>query len=214
MLITFEGIDGSGKSTQIHLLKERLEKSGIEVDVYREPGGTGVSEKIRSLLLNPAYEIDSFAELLLFSAARAQLVSEKIRPALERGRVVVCDRFYDSTTAYQGAGRGLGEIEWMIDFHAKVTGSLVPTRTYLLSVPVEHALERRSSRAENKEDRMEQTGALFFERVVQAYKALATRYQDRFFELDGTQPVDVIHSRIWDDILIMRQKTLGTTVAS
>ena len=214
MLITFEGIDGSGKSTQISLLKNRLEEAGLAVDVFREPGGTGVSEQVRSLLLDPAYEIDPFAELLLFSAARAQLVAEKIRPALAEGHIVLCDRFYDSTTAYQGAGRGLGEIEWMVDFHAKVTGGLVPDRTYLLAVPIDHALERRKGRGEGSEDRMEQTGSAFFERVVKAYSDLTVRYPDRFLTLDGTDAVVVLHDRIWDDIIELRKENRGTTVLS
>ena len=212
MFITFEGIDGSGKSTQIKLLKERLEESGKEVDVYREPGGTSVSERIRTLLLDPSVEIEPFAELLLFSAARSQLVAGKIRPALERGHIVICDRFFDSTTAYQGAGRKLGGIDWMMRFHDKVTGGLIPERTYWLSIPVEMALERRRERSGENQDRMEKTGSVFFNRVVEAYTELERRYPERFLKLDGTQPILSLHEQIWDDLLTRQEKSVGTRV--
>ena len=212
MFITFEGIDGSGKSTQIRSLKERLEEAGEEVHVYREPGGTGVSERIRTLLLDPLCEIEPFAELLLFSAARAQLVSEKIRPALHRGCIVICDRFYDSTTAYQGAGRRLGEIGWMVDFHARVTGNLVPDRTYYLSIPLAKALKRRQKRDGQSEDRMEKTGTAFFERVVHAYEGLVERHPERFVKLDGTLPISSLHDLIWDDIQNLTKENRGTTL--
>ena len=212
MLITFEGIDGSGKSTQISRLKERLEEAGEEVFVYREPGGTDVSERIRTLLLDPMCDIEPFSEFLLFSAARSQLVSEKIRPALQRGCIVLCDRFYDSTTAYQGAGRRLGDIAWMIDFHARVTGNLVPDRTYYLSIPVAQALKRRQEREGQVEDRMEKTGKSFFERVVQAYEGLVEQYPERFVKLDGTLPILSLHDLIWDDIQYLTKENRGTTL--
>ena len=201
MFISFEGIDGSGKSTQIKLLKEKLEAAGKNVDVYREPGGTPVSERIRELLLDPAVEMDDVAELLLFSAARAQLVAGKIRPALNEGRIVICDRFFDSTTAYQGAGRNLGGIDWMMRFHDTVTGGLVPDRTYWLAIPVELGLERRRERSGDNEDRMEKTGAAFFHNVVAAYTELANRYPNRILRLDGTQSVLSLHQQIWDDLI-------------
>jgi len=212
MFITFEGIDGSGKSTQIKLLRERLEETGKKVDVYREPGGTDVSERIRTLLLDPGVEIEPFAELLLFSAARSQLVAGKIRPALEKGRIVICDRFFDSTTAYQGAGRNLGGIDWMMRFHDKVTGGLIPERTYWLSIPVELALERRRERSGENQDRMEKTGSTFFNRVVEAYSELERRYPERFLKLDGTQPILSLHQQIWDDLLTRQEKSVGTRV--
>ena len=212
MFITFEGIDGSGKSTQIRLLKARLEEAGARVDVFREPGGVPVSERIRDLLLDPQYEIDSFAELLLFSAARAQLVSEKIRPALERGGIVISDRFFDSTTAYQGAGRNLGGIDWMMQFHERVTGGLVPERTYWLSVPVEVGLERRRARSGGHQDRMEKTGSAFFNTVVSTYEELQRRYPERILKLDGMQSELSLHEVIWDDLLYMTKKSGGTGV--
>lgn len=212
MFISFEGIDGSGKSTQIRLLQERLEQAGEKVQVYREPGGEELAERIRDLLLDPAVEIDPFAELLLFSAARAQLVTQKIRPALEAGCLVICDRFFDSTTAYQGAGRNLGGIDWMMLFHERVTGGLVPDRTYWLDIPIELGLERRKKRSGGRQDRMETTGPEFFGRVVTTYEELLQRYPGRMLKLDGTLPELSLHELIWDDLLDMRRKSSGTRV--
>ena len=200
MFITFEGIDGSGKSTQVLLLKERLEAMGLLVDIFREPGGTELSEQIRHLLLETEYEIDPFSELLLFSAARSQLVSKKIRPALQAGHVVICDRFFDSTAAYQGAGRGLESIDWMIAFQEKVTRGLIPDRTYFLSISVEEAIARRNIRSGEQLDRMERAGDEFYERVVYAYQELASRFPERILQLDGSSDMKTIHDRIWVDI--------------
>ncbi len=111
MFITFEGIDGSGKSTQIANLKKAFEQEGAKVEVFRDPGGPEVSEKVRDILLNPNYDIDPVTELLLFSSARSQLVAEKVLPALDKGSIVILDRFYDSTTAYQGYGRASVSLE-------------------------------------------------------------------------------------------------------
>ncbi len=197
MLVTFEGLDGSGKTSQAQLLVERLRREGYTSVLVREPGGTPLSERIRALLLDPALTIVPFAELLLFSAARAQLVAEVIRPALQAGEMVVCDRFYDSTTAYQGGGRQVADIEWLQAFHLRVTGGLVPRRTYLLEVPVEVALERKAGEVP---DRMEASGREFYERVAATYRLLAEREPRRFVRIDGTQPVERIHERIWEDM--------------
>lgn len=195
MLITFEGIDGSGKSTQARLLVAHADRQGWEPLPVREPGGTALSERVRALLLDPAAHITPRAELLLFSAARAQLVEETIRPALEAGRLVVADRFYDSTTAYQGVGRGLADSSWLCDFHAFVTGGLVPARTYLVDVPPDVAAARRGT----DRDRMEEAGPAFFERVRQAYLRLAEAEPERILVLDGTRPVDELHASIVKD---------------
>lgn len=206
MLITFEGIDGSGKSTQARLLVEHLRSEGHATMLVREPGGTTLSERIRTLLLDPALDIDPFAELLLFSAARAQLVTEKIRPALEAGRIVVCDRFYDSTTAYQGAGRQLEAPDWLRAFHAKVTGGLVPDRTYLVEVPPAVAQARREGASDgttneaSAPDRMEAGGLDFYRRVAAAYAMLAEEESDRFVRLDGEHSIDALHATIWADV--------------
>ena len=136
----------------------------------------------------------------------------KIRPALEKGHIVICDRFFDSTTAYQGAGRNLGGIDWMMRFHDKVTGGLIPERTYWLSIHVEMALERRHERSGENQDRMEKTGSIFFNRVVEAYSELERRYPERFLKLDGTQPILSLHQQIWDDLLTRQEKSVGTRV--
>ena len=201
MLITFEGIDGSGKSTQARMLEEHLRSEGRSVRLVREPGGPPLAERIRPLLLSHDVEISPFAELLLFSAARAQLVRETIRPALNAGSVVICDRFYDSTTAYQGAGRGLADPVWLDEFHQHVTDGLTPDRTYLIDVSVAVASGRRSGRDEDEADRMESGGENFFERVRAAYLHIAEREPARVLVLDGTLPVDVLHTMIVEDFV-------------
>ncbi len=211
MLITFEGIDGSGKSTQAQRLVEHLRAEGHNPVLVREPGGTALSERVRSLLLDPGLDIEPFAELLLFSAARAQLVTEKIKPALRAGRIVVCDRFYDSTTAYQGAGRQLEDIGWLQQFHGKVTGGLVPNRTYLVEVPPEVAHTRRTQPAgAAPPDRMESSDAAFYRRVAAAYAALAERERERFVRLDGERSIDALHADIWADLQALEASSAGT----
>lgn len=194
LLLTLEGIDGSGKSTQAQLLVEALREEGYDPLLVREPGGTAFSERVRSLLLDPSFNVHPFAELLLFSAARAQLVAERIRPALAEGRVVICDRFYDSTTAYQGAGRDVAESAWLDSFHKRVTDHLVPDRTFLVEVDVATARRRRAD--EGDPDRMEEAGEAFYRRVVEAYAALAEEHPDRIQRLDGTRAIDDLHECI------------------
>ncbi|SHK61575.1 dTMP kinase [Rhodothermus profundi] len=206
MLISFEGIDGCGKSTQAQLLARRLEQAGYRILLVREPGGTDLSERIRQLLLDPALEIDPFAELLLFSAARRQLVMQQIRPALQAGCLVLCDRFYDSTTAYQGGGRGVADLDWLRDFNRRVTDGLVPDRTYWLDVPLAVAWARRK---QDKPDRMEQADPAFFERVRATYAKLAAEEPARILRLDATAPIEALHERIWTDVQRLLQQ-LGT----
>jgi dTMP kinase len=195
-LITFEGIDGSGKGTQIRLLRERLERSGIESIVFREPGGTLLSERVRALLLDPALHIEPFAELLLFSAARAQLCSEKIRPLLAQGAVVILDRFFDSTVAYQGGGRQLGDDEWLTRFNRKVTGDLMPDRTYYLRIPAGVGRRRRQHQYE---DRLEAGGEAFFARIAETYERIASKNPDRVVIVDGDRPAEDVAETIWAD---------------
>ena len=199
VLLTFEGIDGSGKSTQARLLDEYLQEHGHETLLVREPGGTAFSERVRSILLDPSLNVQPFAELLLFSAARAQLVADQIRPALEAGRIVICDRFYDSTTAYQGAGRGVADPDWLTSFHERVTGHLVPDRTFLVEVDPETARDRRTAE-EDDPDRMEAAGADFYERVVAGYETLAEQHSDRIRRLDGTRTIEDLHRTIREDV--------------
>lgn len=209
--ITFEGIDGSGKTTQAELLVERLAASGRRVTLFREPGGPPLSERIRSILLDPALQIGGLAELFLFSSARAQLVEERIRPALKAGEVVVCDRFYDSTTAYQGAGRGVADPEWIAELNRRVTGGLVPERTYLVEIDYETAARRRTDGPEAEPaDRMERSDAEFYDRVAAAYARLAEREADRFVRLDGKKSVEALRGEIWSDVQRLLAQNEGT----
>lgn len=205
MLITFEGIDGSGKSTQARLLAQRLEEVGYQTLLVREPGGTELSERIRQLLLDPALDIDAFAELLLFMAARRQLVIARIRPALQAGYIVLCDRFYDSTIAYQGGGRGVAEPVWLQDFNRRVTDGLVPHRTYWLDVPLEIAQARRSRSVDT--DRMELADPAFFERVRATYAQLTAEEPSRILRLDATVSIESLHETIWADVCQLLQQT-------
>ena len=204
LLLSFEGIDGSGKTTQVRLLHEYLQESlGRDPLLVREPGGTDLSERVRSLLLDSDLEIEPMAELLLISAARAQLSRRKIQPALDAGRIVVCDRFFDSTTAYQGAGRDVStsytDAEWLRDLHRRVTGGLIPDRTYLVEVDAETALRRRRDNGAHP-DRMESIPGDFYDRVARAYRELASREPDRFLCLDGTRSIEHIEAQIRDDV--------------
>ncbi len=186
VLITFEGIEGSGKSTQARLLAESLKAQGHEVLALREPGGSAIAEKIRALLLDPANKAMSpIAELLLYEAARAQLVTEILRPALDRGVIVICDRFYDSTTAYQGAGRQLRSVDFST-LNRLATGGLIPDATFLLDVPVELGLRR--AKGDSAGDRIEQEPIDFHNRVRQAFIAIAAAESARISQFDGQRP--------------------------
>ncbi|MDZ7680646.1 MAG: dTMP kinase [Fodinibius sp.] len=193
VFITFEGIDGSGKSTQIKRLQHNLEEEGARVTVFRDPGGSEVSEEVREILLNPEFEIDPVTELLLFSAARSQLMAEKVLPSLEDGAVVILDRFYDSTTAYQGYGRQSVSLDEIAKMNAIASHKRAPDLTIYMDIPLEQAKRRM---AQNK-DRMEQAGDAFFEKVISGFRKLAES-EDRFFTVDATQPTDQVHDRIWE----------------
>jgi dTMP kinase len=182
MFITFEGVDGSGKSTQARLLAEQLRAEGRDVVDTREPGGTGLGENVRDLLLG-GEALAPWAETALFAAARAQLVDEVIRPALARGADVVCDRYLDSSLAYQGLARGLG-VERVLELNLLVTAGLLPDRTFLLLVPLEQAVRRRG----DEPDRIEREGDDFVARVDGAYRELAAIFAQRIVTVDGMQP--------------------------
>jgi dTMP kinase len=198
--ITFEGTEGSGKSTQIQLLADWLRERGREVITLREPGGTPIGEETRHLLKHSEANRDMTpeAELLLMNASRAQLVREVIRPALAAGTVVLCDRFYDSTTAYQGYGRELDResVKAVIDF---AVGDCRPDLTLLLNVPVAVSEARRASRDEQEagpRDRFEEAERSFFERVESGYAEIATAEPDRVKTVDATGGIEAVHAAI------------------
>lgn len=191
MFITVEGLDGCGKSTQIALLAQWLEEQGIKPVLTREPGGTWLSEEIRRLLLKPGAEpISPVAELYLYAAARAEHVYRVIRPALTAGRVVLCDRFNDSTLAYQVAGRGLDRT-WVETVTAGATGGLVPELTFFFDLAPTQALARVRSA-----DRLEQEDLTFFERVRAEYLAIARAEPERVVVLEGDRPVAEIQAKV------------------
>lgn len=211
-LITFEGIDGSGKSTQAALLRDHLQEQGCDPLLVRDPGGTALSEHVRQLVLTAEQDVAPMAELMLFCAARAQLVDRQIRPALHEGRIVLCDRFYDSTTAYQGGGRGVAGTEWLNDLHRRVTGGLVPDRTYWVALDPQAASERRAAHGGSAQgdDRMEAAGDRFRMRVAAAYARLAEQHPDRILRLDGSCSAEAIHARICEDIERLLPSLSGT----
>ena len=195
MFISFEGIDYSGKTTQATLLVEHLKHLGKDVEFLREPGGTAVSEKIRAILLDRDHlDISRTTEILLFSAARAQLVQEVILPALKAGKIVVCDRFYDSTTAYQGFGRGIN-IEDVSRLNAIATSGCKPDMTVLMDVEVDEISRRLQARGGDV-DRMESAGREFYERVIRGYRSLAKAEPDRFVVVSGVGSIEHIQTEI------------------
>ncbi len=187
MFVSLEGVDGSGKSTQARLLAEEL---GPETLLIREPGGTGAAERIRDLLADPALEIDPFAELLLFSAARADLVARVIRPATEQGLDIVADRFADSSVAYQGGARGLGTSH-VLSLTDTVIDGLWPDLTVLLRVDPEVGLGRAGG-----EDRLESEGVELQRAVAEAYEEIASIASDRVVAVDASGSVEEVHARI------------------
>jgi dTMP kinase len=191
LFISLEGVDGSGKSTQARLLVEAL---GPETVAIREPGGTDAAERIRELLADPSFEIDPFAELLLFSAARADLVSRVIRPALEAGKVVVADRFADSSVAYQGGARGLGTSH-VLSLTDTVIDGLWPDLTLLLKVDSEVGLGRAQS-----DDRFEAEGLDLQRAVAEAYEEIAIIASDRVVVVDAAGSVDEVHERVMEAV--------------
>jgi dTMP kinase len=198
--ITFEGSEGCGKSTQVLRLAARLEQAGVRTLITREPGGTAIGEKIRDLLqfAPESFAMTPEAELLLFEASRAQLVRETIAPALEQGTVVISDRFFDSTTVYQGVARRLSS-EIVQTLNAFAIGDAVPNVTFILDVDLATARQRmlRRVRPVDVKDRMEQEPAEFYERVCQGYHELAKAEPDRFIVIDGAQSPDAIEEQIW-----------------
>src|ERR1041385_2774923 len=197
MFITFEGLDFSGKTTQANLLVERLKERGKDVVFLREPGGTKISEKIRKILLDKQHlEMNERAELFLFSAARTQLVSEVILPALQRGMIVLCDRYDDSTTAYQGFGRGLN-LDQIKTINAMATAGTTPDLTVLVDIDIDE-ITRRQKAAGISSDRMESSGHQFYEQVRAGYLTIASSEPKRFVVINGMRPMEEIHNEIWN----------------
>ena len=191
MFITFEGIDCCGKSTQAELLRQRLEARGREVVMVREPGNTTISEQIRAMLLDKKHtEMTGRTELMLFNAARAQLVDTIIRPALERGATVISDRFYDSTVAYQAFGRGL-DLADVEACNRIATSGLTPDVTFYLRISLDLAHARAALRG-GKKDRMELAGRDFYERVLAGYDYIAQGEPQRFLAVDGAPTPDEV----------------------
>ena len=197
LFITFEGIDGCGKSTQVKMLMDRLDGKNIESLLVREPGGTRISEEIREvLLMNRNDTMAKRTEALLMTASRAQLTKEIIIPKLEAGTWVIADRFKDSTLAYQGGGRGL-DLNYLIQLNEFATYELDPDITFFIDVNAEEGNERRNL---NYPDRIEGAGIKFQEKVREQYLKLAHMYSDRFVIIDGGKTPEEIHQTIWSEI--------------
>ena len=195
--ITFEGIDGCGKSTQAKLLLDYMNKSGVETILVREPGGTNISESVREILLHSsAGQMGDRTESLLMTASRAQLTQEVIIPNMDQGKFIIADRYSDSTLAYQGGGRNL-DIEWLIELNNYATFTLLPDITFFVDIRSEEALRRLDS---NK-DRIEGEGIEFQARVRKTYHELAERFNDRYVILDGYSEIGDIHQNVLNEII-------------
>ena len=195
IFITFEGIDGCGKSTQCELLKNYLNDAGKEFIFVREPGGTVIGERIREILLDKKNsQMTARTELLLFEAARAQITDEVIRPALEEGKTVICDRFFDSSSAYQGMARGMG-MEFVSGLNMAATGGIAPDITFFFDISAEEALERRGKRGEAS-DRIELAGLKFQEDVRRGYLELAKSSGGRIVTIDARLGIDEIFGQV------------------
>jgi len=197
LFITFEGPDGAGKTTQVEAFARALRQQGYDVLVTREPGGTPLSDKIRALLLDPAHkEMADATEVLLYAAARAQHVQEKVIPALQSGRIVVCDRFVDASIAYQGYGLGLAVAE-IVEINRFAAAGLQPDRTYLLDIPVSVGRLRLGQR--ERLDRIEQKGEQYHQRVRNGFRQIAEQYPQRVRLIDANRSIEQVHAEIMAD---------------
>ena len=185
-----EGPDGSGKSTQIALLKEYLENEGYDVLITREPGGNRISEAIREIILNKEYEeMSPITEMMLYASARAQLIAQVIGPAIDEGKAVISDRFIDSSLVYQGMARGIG-VETVYNVNQVAIGEYMPDVTFMLDLPAEMGIARKKDQKEL--DRMEMQSIEFHKRVAEGYRKLAESFPDRIKTIDATLPIDEI----------------------
>lgn len=200
-LISFEGSEGSGKSTQIARLAAHLQKSGRDVVSTREPGGTEIGEQIRNIIVHNSKgdEMCAETELLLFTAARAQLVREVIAPALTEGKIVLSDRFLDSSTVYQGIGRNLAA-DPVNQINRFAVGNVMPDLTIVIDVPTEVSLTRLKQRATDLPDRMERENIDFYKKVREGYLVLAKGMPERFIVVDGTKTEEIIEKKIWAEV--------------
>jgi dTMP kinase len=203
MFITFEGIEGSGKTTQIKLLGKKLEQMGIPHLSIREPGGTPVSEKIRDILLSTSHTFENETELLLFQASRCELVRKKIIPAVLQGKVVICDRFTDSTIAYQGFGRNI-PVPVIEKLNRLSVGSLKIKRTYFIDSPINKMAERNQYKIK---DRIENENLNFHKRVRRGFLYLAEKYPRRILRIDGSTKIKEIHDKIFGDFINLYERT-------
>lgn len=200
MLIAFEGIDGSGKTTQTELLSKRLDKEGVANVILREPGGTSLGEGIREILLHRAdLKISPIAEFLLFSASRAQLTNERLLPLLNSGKVVLVDRYFYSSIAYQGFGRGI-PVSDITSVNHFATQNVIPDVVFLFTLDMETALERRSLSGKAA-DRMEKGEIEFFRRVIDGFAYCAREEPERFISIDGREPIDSLSEKIFQDVM-------------
>lgn len=198
IFITMEGPDGAGKSTQIDMLKKYLEKKGYHILLTRDPGGNPISEEIRKVILNKEFtEMGYMTELLLYASARAQLVKENIKPALETGQAVIADRFVDSSAVYQGIGRGLG-IDTVYKVNEFALQGIMPDLTFLMDLDAETGIARKKDQAEL--DRMESETIEFHRSVVEGYRKLADLSPERIIKIDATLPKETIHAIIVSNV--------------
>ncbi|MEL6822274.1 MAG: dTMP kinase [Calditrichota bacterium] len=194
--ISFEGLDFCGKTTQISLLLKRLEDVNLDVQVLREPGGTAVSERVRDIVLDPAHpEMDDRTEILLYSAARAQLVHQMLIPLLESRKYIIADRFFDSTSAYQGFGRGL-DTDFIQRLNAFATSGITPSKTIFIDISPEESVRRRQS-AGRMADRLESQAIEFYHGIRAGFHEIAKANPDRFISINGESTIEDIAGKIW-----------------
>ncbi|HEY1793663.1 MAG TPA: dTMP kinase [Opitutaceae bacterium] len=206
-LISFEGSEGSGKTSQIARLAEHLQKLGRDVVTVREPGGTEIGEQIRNIIVHNSKgdEMCPETELLLFAAARAQLVRETIAPALVKGQMVICDRYLDSSTVYQGIGRNLGA-DPVSHINRFAVGSVMPDLTIVIDVPTKVGLERIHQRASDLPDRMERENIDFYDKIREGYLVLAKGMPERFVVVDGSHDAAATEKKIWE---VVKARVMG-----
>jgi dTMP kinase len=209
IFITIEGIDGVGKTTQLKLLKEWFEGRKMKVLFTREPGGTAVGEKIREFLLDREYEgLTPWAEVLLYAASRAQLLEEVIRPALNSGEMVICDRFLDSTIAYQGFGRGI-PLAYIRKVNNQLLGGIIPHLTLLLDLGPNMGRARRENEGERPLDRLEGENVTFYHRVREGYLQLAQREPERIKLIDATASIETVRGQVIGEIEKLLENSSG-----